>query len=146
MHSLMSRCFLLLTLGFVPAAASTSELWVIGHPESPVEELSREELRNIYMGRQSYFPNTLVRAVPIDLPLQSALARGFYAEVVRITELKLNRYRARLIFSGKGVIPEKVNDSVSAVELVSNNLGAIAYVTADTDIGANRILFKLNLD
>jgi hypothetical protein len=118
---------LLLCILLVPQAAGAESLVVIVNPSSGVQQLSREEAINIFMGRYRKLPSGLL-AFPIDIGTQSEERRRFYQLLVRKDLPEIDAYWARLVFSGQTSPPLQAPDGRTAVQLVASNRSAVAYV------------------
>lgn len=130
---------LLAALGLRPACAE--DLVVIVHPDSGIEQLSRTEVINIFLGRYKKLP-TGQSAAPIDtLPLKEQ----FYTRLVGKPLAEINAYWARLVFSGATSPPAQASSEQTALNLLADQPGAIAYV-ARSKAGKNaRIVFTLEM-
>jgi ABC-type phosphate transport system substrate-binding protein len=118
--------FLCLALPLISGNAS-AELAVVANPNSGIEKLSKDEIINIYMGRTRKLPNGLT-GMPIDLSNTHHEKMQFYSLLVGKELAEINSYWARLRFSGLGQPPLQVNSMEDAINLVSENKGAIAYI------------------
>jgi len=116
---------LLIAVSASPAAAAD---WVlIANPKAGIGHLSQDDVTNIYLGRYRRLPSGLT-AEPIDQPAESSLKARFYRQLVDKNLAEINAYWARLVFSGKTRPPRVVASDEDAVQLVSRNLDALAYV------------------
>ncbi|MBC3879058.1 hypothetical protein H8K38_14690 [Undibacterium sp. FT79W] len=118
--------FLCLVLLLISGNAS-AELAVVANPNSGIDKLSKDEVINIYMGRTRKLPNGLT-GMPIDLSNTHHEKMQFYSLLVGKELAEINSYWARLRFSGLGQPPLQVNSMEDAINLVSENKGAIAYI------------------
>jgi ABC-type phosphate transport system substrate-binding protein len=118
--------FLCLALLLISGNAS-AELAVVANPNSGIDKLSKDEVINIYMGRTRKLPNGLT-GMPIDLSNTHHEKMQFYSLLVGKELAEINSYWARLRFSGLGQPPLQVNSMEDAINLVSENKGAIAYI------------------
>lgn len=116
--------FLLLTLTTVQAGGG---LVVIAHHDSGIKQLQRNDLTNLYLGRTKKLPSGAV-AIPIDSPTDSEQRKAFYEQLVHKSLPEIQAYWARLLFTGQTSPPLQVENPKEALELVSHNKGAIAYI------------------
>lgn len=117
-------------LGLSPClglGARASELVVIVNPQSGVEQLSKAEVVNIFMGRQRKLPSGAT-ALAIDLASQNTEKKHFYARLVGKELAEINSYWARLIFSGQGSPPRQAETAEEVLDIIENNKGAIGYL------------------
>ena len=107
--------------------ATASEPVVIVNLQSGVDKLSRDQVINIFMGRQKRLPSGIV-ALPVE-QAQSAVTRArFYQLLVKKDLPDINAYWARLFFSGQAQPPRQVNGAEEVLELVAGIKGAIGVV------------------
>jgi ABC-type phosphate transport system substrate-binding protein len=107
-----------------------------------VQQLSRRETMDIFLGRYRSFPSGAA-ALPIDLDIASTERREFYLLLARKDSSEMSSYWARLTFSGKMSPPFSVPDARTAVEMVAKNPNAIAYVNRALADERVRIALKL---
>ena len=128
-HSpLRIMCFTLLLLAMLGATAlAAGEPVVIVNLQSGVEKLSRDEVTNLFMGRQKRLPSGIV-ALPVEQALPVATRARFYQLLVQKDLPDINAYWARLFFSGQAQPPRQVESAQEVLELVAGNRGAIGVV------------------
>ncbi len=120
----------------VPAAASGAEqsLAIIVNQSNPVENFSMAELRKIFLGERSHWPNgrriTLVMMDPAQ-PERKVILR----EVYGMNEKDLNQHFIQGVFTGAVFVSPKTLGTPSEVlRFVFNVPGAIGYLrAADVD-------------
>jgi len=119
-----------------PAAASGSEqsLAIIVNQSNPVENFSLTDLRKIFLGERSHWPNgrriTLVMMDPAQ-PERKVILREIYG----MNEKDLSNHFIQGVFTGTVLVSPKTLATPSEVlKFVFNVPGAIGYVrTADVD-------------
>lgn len=128
-----SLCIILLVLAAVSTETSananhaSNDFVVIANPNSGVEKMSKDEVINVYMGRNRKLSSG-VTAQPLDLENPLTEKANFYNTMVNKELSEISSYWARLMFSGQGSPPRQVASAEQAVELVGRLKGAIAYV------------------
>jgi phosphate transport system substrate-binding protein len=119
------------------AAAETSSppsLAIVVNRANPVENLSSVELRHIFLGERSHWPNgrriTLVMMEPGE-PERETLLR----EVCRMSEKEFNNHFLHGLFTGEVfATPKTLASPVGVRKFVFNVPGAIGYLRpADVD-------------
>ena len=118
---------------------------VIINKQNPIEQLSRQELTDLFMGRTPYFPNG-DPLVKLDAPGQSSLRKQFYQQLVGMSEHEINAYWARLMFSGRATPPMQVSSEIDIIRLVESNPSAIGYVTSGELNDGVKAVFVLQAD
>lgn len=121
----MWRGFLLSALLSLPSWAQ--EVVVIVHPESGVQQLSREAATNLFMGRQKRLAGNLL-ALPVEPIQPAALRERFYRLLVNKDVAEINAYWARLYFSGQSQPPHRAQSAQDVVDMVAANKGAVGFV------------------
>ncbi len=104
-----------------------ADLVVIANPQSGIEKLSKDEVINLYMGRNRKLASG-INALPIDLATPNAEKAKFYSILVNKNLPEINSYWARLMFSGQGTPPRQVDTAEEVMDIVSSNKGAIGYI------------------
>jgi ABC-type phosphate transport system substrate-binding protein len=122
--------FLILVFAFSAGVSNANDaagIVVIVNPASGVDQLSRAEVIDIFLGRYRKLPSGRA-ALPIDVSEPSTERARFYQLLVKKSPAEISSYWARLVFSGQTSPPFQVPDAKTAVELVQSNPNAIAYV------------------
>jgi len=107
--------------------AGADDLAVIVNSQSGVEQLTKAEVINLFLGRQKKLPSGAT-ALTVDLAGPNAEKQQFYARLVNKELAEINSYWARLFFSGQGSPPRQVEASEEVLDIVENNKSAIGYV------------------
>ncbi|HUL14567.1 MAG TPA: hypothetical protein VLV88_01105 [Terriglobales bacterium] len=140
MNSKIIRIAILLLLPVVvcapflrPSEAQTqrsSDIAVVVHPDTPVDDLSLADVRKVFLGDRQYWNSRL----PVTLLIRAPVARE--REVVlrviyQMTEAQFKQYWIAKIFRAEATSPPKIvysNDM--QLDLVAAVPGAIAFVDA----------------
>lgn len=133
---------LLCGVGAMLGALAHADIHVIVHASNPVENLSKKQVIDLFMGRTANFPGDRL-AVPLDrVPGQPARSR-FYQVLTGKTEAQVDAYWATLIFAGRMTPPRQLDDQQLVIQAVSQNLNAIAYVEAQQLPSTVKIVMSL---
>src|SRR5208282_5604114 len=101
----MRRYFLVLFLGVICAvSASAQDIVVVMNPKSGVSTLSKDEVIDIFMGRNRQLSSG-VSALPLDLPGTEAERENFYLRLTGKSTSEINAYWARLHFTARATPP-----------------------------------------
>ncbi|MDR1709062.1 MAG: hypothetical protein LBS70_05020 [Candidatus Accumulibacter sp.] len=132
---------LLACLGLSPPALA--ELAVIVNPQSGVDQLTRTQVINIFLGNNREFPDGL-RAKPFDLPAANPDKEIFYRALVNRNLNQMAAYWSRLVFAGNTPPPVQAEDAREVVQMVAANRNAIGYVDRRfVEPGRVRVVFTL---
>lgn len=129
----MSSLSLVLAVTILGSASPAETFTVVVHPESRIASVSRAELSKIFLGRlRTWSDGTSV--LPVDqLPERRVRAR-FSRQIHGRSVVTVEVYWKRMIFSGRGVPPDEVDDDRQVLEYVAARPGAVGYVAASTQL------------
>lgn len=116
---------------------------VIVDKDSDINQLSQEEIRDIFLGKINTFPNGKL-AVPLDLSQDSEARQTFLNKIVQRNESQLRAYWSRLIFTGRGKPPKTVDDEYELVMRVADDPNLIGYVSTDAIDDSVKVVYRLD--
>lgn len=126
MHNIYQRNVILLFFGLTCSWASYAEVVVVVNPQNPIQAMKIDEVRDIFLGQSGEFPGGDL-AIPADLP-EGATRDAFYMKVADKSPQQMRAYWLKLIYTGKGIPPQKSSDSAALKKLISKNQGVIGYI------------------
>lgn len=135
-------CFLMLAV-LVLLPTAKADVVVVVHPESPIRQLTKQQLSDLYLGRQRMVPDG-ERMTVIDLPRDHATRGSFFSALNGMNLSRVNAYWARLEFSGEVSPPLSVPDQQTVINLVRQNRLAIGYIDAASASTQVRALLQLH--
>jgi phosphate transport system substrate-binding protein len=105
-------------------------LAIVVNQSNPVNDLSLPEVRKVFLGERTHWPNgrriTLVMIEP-GRPERAAILRELY----HMSESELNRHFLHGLFTGQVLVsPKTLNTPVGVCKFVFNVPGAIGYLRA----------------
>lgn len=100
---------------------------IILNVSSTVSALKIDQVKDIYLGRKAHWEDgsRIVVVLPDRGPGNEALMK-----ILGKSQSQFIIGWKKLVFSGKGVMPEMVKDDASVIALVAKTPGAIGYVVA----------------
>ncbi|QNI02471.1 phosphate ABC transporter substrate-binding protein [Halomonas sp. SH5A2] len=128
MRRIFSIWGLLFCLGVNTALA---EVVVVVSTQNPTETLSRDELRDIYLGRLKRFSDGTV-VEPVDQRESSPAYSKFYRYYMEMTPSQIKAHRSKLIFTGRGQPPALVADDSDMANTIAASPRAIGYLDSST--------------
>ncbi len=134
----LSICLALLTAGIAPRA-SAQEVKIVAHPDISRSTLSQDEIRQIFLGRNTQWKEDHQRIHFVILEngeLHSAFVRQFVGK----TPSQFSNYWKKMIFTGKGRAPKSFDTPRDVVTFVAETAGAIGYVPPETDTPGVKII------
>ncbi len=118
-----------------------ADIAVIVNPQSGVSTLTAKEIKAIFLGKKSSFPNGN-KAAAVDQTINSASREIFLDKVLGKSEGKLTVYWARLVFSGKGSPPKSLDGDTAVKAFVAKTPGGIGYINAAKTDSSVIVVFK----
>ena len=119
--------FLILTAAWFPWLAAAEPLVVVVNPGSGIFALSRDEVVDIFFGRNRQFASGVgIRAV--DLPPGHPVRADFYRRLVSKSPAEIKAYWTRLSRPARAVQPIQTQAVDEAVKALQRMPGAIGYL------------------
>lgn len=112
-------------------ARTHADVVVIVSAKSPITRLTAEQTARIFLGKTNSFPDD-GDAVPVDQAEGSAIRDEFYSKVVHKNSSQLAAYWAKVIFTGDGRPPGKLESNVAVRKAVAKNPKIIGYIDKST--------------
>ena len=131
-------CVVLLA-GALPVAALEGVV-IIANEGVPVDSISVAALKNIYIGRTTYWTDGQSVAITVLDNQISDKTDVALAEVSGMDASHFKTFWQRMVFSGRGQEPDKADDAAAVVAHVASTKGAIAIVPADAVLNGVKIL------
>jgi hypothetical protein len=128
MKNFIHTFLFLICVSVCQSAYARQEVVVVANIDYDVE-LSKQEIRNVFMGGTINYDLTA-----IELPPNNSLRILFNTKVVGLTEARIQSYWAQMRFSGRKKQPKQLQNTNSVIEYLLNNKGAIAYLPANSNI------------
>ena len=109
------------------ATSAHADVVVIVSAKSHLTSLTAEQTARIFLGKVSNFPDD-GDAIPVDQAEGSPIRDEFYSKVVHKNSSQLSAYWAKIIFTGDGRPPEKLESNVAVRKAVAKNPSVIGYI------------------
>ncbi len=139
---LIRRCLLLCSLLLLPAGQALAELVVVVNARSGVAVMTRNEIINIFFGRNRQFFNGL-EAQPVDLVDAHPDRARFYAALVGKDLADVNAYWSRQLFSGRMQPPQRLSSPEEVLKWVGAHPGGIGFVELAKADARVRVVYEL---
>jgi hypothetical protein len=109
------------------ASPVSADVVVVAGAQSRTNQLSREDVINIFMGGYRQLPDGTA-AQPIDQWQDSPIRRTFYRHLLDKSLEEINAYWARLVFSGRTLPPATAKNQTDLLDRLSKDPRAISYL------------------
>lgn len=118
---------------------------VVVSSESPLEEISRLHLSDLYLGRTSRFPDGQP-AETVDQEPGSRVRRAFYETYLGRSQSEIKAHWSKAVFTGRGRPPPDVEDGQAMKETLAGNPRAIGYIDRSLVDGSVRVVRVTGLE
>jgi len=106
-----------------------------------IEQLSREQLEDIFLGQTQSFPNGS-QVVPVDQAEGSNARRQFYEVVLGRTAAQVRSHWAKLTFTGRGRPPRSVSSTDEILALISQDARILSYIEKNKLSNHVKVVFE----
>jgi len=134
----LTKAVLLLNFA-MPNAFAQDHIWVITQKLDNDIALSKQEVRQIYLGINIDLSDNVTSSA-ITLSRKNRVRSQFNAQVIGLTESRLQSYWAHMRFSGRNKPPKEYDSIPSLLEHIKSNKGSIGYVPAQTELPENVVV------
>jgi ABC-type phosphate transport system substrate-binding protein len=102
------------------------DIVVIANKSIDIKDISMKDIKNIYLKNKKDIQG--IKLTPID---NKNIKHSFDKKVLNKTQLQVNSYWAKMIFSGKNQPPVLLENDSLVVQRVLNNKNIIGYIKKD---------------
>jgi hypothetical protein len=123
-------CLTMMTTGLalsLSCAAAMADVVAVVSAKSPLTELSRNQIANLFLGNASMLVNG-EPVIPIDMAVGTPLRDEFYASYAAKSPAQIRAHWSKLIFTGRGQPPKEAASSSDLKKLIVDNPRAIGYL------------------
>lgn len=129
-------------LHVLTAVPAFAQLVVVVNARSGVAAMSRNEVVNIFFGRNRHFFNG-IEVQPVDMPDSHPDRARFYGALVGKDLADINAYWSRQLFSGRVQPLIKLASTEEVVNWISTHPGAIGFVDISMVDARVRVVYEL---
>lgn len=129
---------LLVTATF--AANANADVVIIVSAKSHVTSLTAEQTAKIFLGKADNFPHDGT-ALPIDQPEGSGIRNEFYSKVTNKNSAQVKAYWSKIIFTGDGHPPSRLEGDIAVRSAIANNPNAIGYIDKNAVDSSVRVIY-----
>lgn len=119
-----------------------ADIAVVVNAANPVQQLSVQQVSDLYLGRARNFPNGEY-ALVFDLMRGDTLRQEFFSALAGMTPQQVNAYWSRLMFTGQVLPPQQLPNDAMVLDIVRRNPGAIGYVKSQALDASVRVVLTL---
>lgn len=121
--------------------SANADVVVVVSAGSAVTSLTAEQTTRIFLGKTTTFPNG-DNAIPIDQAESSSTRNEFYSRIANKSSSQIAAYWAKVIFTGNGNPPQKVEGNNAVKNAIASNPNAIGYIDKSSVDSSVRVILK----
>jgi len=111
---------------------------IIAHPNVIVDTLSDNDIKNIFLGKKTYWPNG--ERIIVVIQKQSIVHENFLNNYINMTSIAFRNYWRKRVFSGIGLPPESFDSDHEIIQYISKVPGSISYINNNLTNNTIKIL------
>ncbi|HSM36711.1 MAG TPA: hypothetical protein VK837_09980 [Longimicrobiales bacterium] len=128
-------------LGAAPPPPAAAPVAIVVHPDTPVDDISFDELRRIFLGEQQFWSGGRTRVTLLVRPPRSSERAVILDRVYEMNEGQFRQYWIAKLFRAEvSSGPKIVYSTESTLELVAAIPGAISFLDASAATGSVKVL------
>ncbi|MDD4962310.1 MAG: phosphate ABC transporter substrate-binding protein [Gallionella sp.] len=121
--------FTLLLAATIASADASADVVIVVSVKNPISSITAEQASKIFLGKVTTFPNG-DNAIPVD-QAENAIKDEFYAKVAHKNPAQLTAYWAKIIFTGDGQPPQRLENNIAVKKAIANNPKTIGYIDSN---------------
>lgn len=129
----MKRYILLIIIVFLGLILQAQSYTVIINNSNTTTSLSKKEISNYFLKKKTKWSDGQ-KVTPVDLKASSEIRKEFTNEVHKKSIGAIKSYWQQAVFAGKATPPSEKSNDEFVIKYVSQNIGAIGYVSSSTNI------------
>jgi ABC-type phosphate transport system substrate-binding protein len=122
--------------GSLAVAEENPTFKVIVHATNPAQQLTKQELSQLFLKKVKQWKESNDAVLPVDLVDNSPIRQNFSETIHGRDVASIKAYWQKQIFSGRGVPPEEKKSDEEVLKYVSENPGAVGYISEATSLEA----------
>ena len=123
---LPNRFILILLLTLLPTVVTAADYAVVVNKKNPVEALDRDEIKKIFLGRKTFWPNG--EGIDVILQADGEVHQSFVREILHKSPRQFQMYWKLALFSGTGIPPKQQPDDQAVKAAVAADPKMIGYI------------------
>ena len=105
----------------------SNDLYIVSNVDNPIEKLSRKDVRDIFLGKQTRWSNN-EHIMVADYNTKNKQRKIFSRGVLKMRPFRVYKIWIRNSLSGKTTPPKYFRDHNDLIDYVKHNIGAIGYL------------------
>jgi ABC-type phosphate transport system substrate-binding protein len=123
---LPNRFVLIFLLALLPSVVAAADFAVVVNKENPVATLDRDEVKKIFLGRKTFWPNG--QGIDVVLQADGEVHQSFVLEILHKSSRQFQMHWKLALFSGTGIPPKQQPDDQAVKAAVAADPKMIGYI------------------
>lgn len=120
-----------------PVSASGHDVILIASPDFPVNTLTRNEIKEIFLGKKKHLNGQIINFIILNSDFSQ---RSFLRNFLSKTNDQYNLYWKRQIFTGKGAPPKFFASADEVISHLKNTSNTIGFVTHNAPLDSVKLI------
>lgn len=119
----------------------SNSLAVIVSKESNIDSISKKDLSRIFLSKTKRFPSG-EKSIAIELS-DEKYQSVFYKKISNKNLKQLKKYWSKMIFTGVGMPPKKIDSIPKLISFIKTNPNAISYIPLERVTNTTKIIMEI---
>ncbi len=120
-------CAILFLATLLCSQGMAAEFVLVVNNDNPVAGISRQDAKNIFLGKKSTWPDG--RSIVFFIQENDALTDAFVRDTVNKSAQQFSTYWKKALFTGTGTPPQVLDGDSAMKSVIAGNRDAIGYIT-----------------
>lgn len=112
------------------SSALAAEYIVVVHPDNPVNSLTPQEAKRIFLGKKMKWADD--EPITIVMNTNDEIHEKFTRTILHKSPIQLSVYWKKILYSGTGMLPLAVKDDEAVKSYIGFHTHAIGYISEDS--------------
>jgi ABC-type phosphate transport system substrate-binding protein len=117
-------------IGTLFSLQALADVVVVVSPDNNAA-LSAQSVKRIFLGKENEF-STGVVPTPVNQVSSNAIRSEFESEVIGRSSAQISAQWSKLVFTGRGILPQEVASDAEIIELIKQDSSVIGYIDSES--------------
>lgn len=114
---------------FASFASPEREFVLVCHKDCPVDELTSQDVKRIFLGKMKKFPDG--SSISVVMNTEKMVHDRFSRTVLQKSPMQLSNYWKKNLFSGKSILPVFIKTDAEAMRFLSSHANTLSYISRE---------------
>lgn len=131
----------LLVLSLLLSVCCRADIYVVTHRDNPIESLSEQQVRDLYLARSKAWPNG--EFIVVYDHEDTELRSRFFKRLTGMSLRQADAYWARLIFAGRILPLEQLSGEAALVDIAKETSNMLGYLENPPESQLLKVLYVI---